>query len=118
MIPETGDRFTDRISLILGDPAAMTKKQARKALARQDAQRKGWFTANASALNDSHVLDSRDAALPEHKSADFEVASGGGSLHGFVFGAGDPVVKIPPGHAFGLLCQRAACVGNRETKRL
>jgi hypothetical protein len=33
----------------------MTKKQAREALAREGAKRKGWFTANASVLNDSRV---------------------------------------------------------------
>jgi integrase len=52
---ETGERVTDRISVILGERAGMTKKQAREALAREGAKRKGWFTANASVLNDSRV---------------------------------------------------------------
>ena len=52
---ETGERVTDRISVILGERAGMTKKQAREALAREGAKRKGWFTANAPVLNDSRV---------------------------------------------------------------
>jgi integrase len=53
--PETGDRVPDRIPVILGERASMTRKQAREALARESAKRKGWFTANAPVLNDSRV---------------------------------------------------------------
>jgi integrase len=53
--PETGDRAPDRILVVLGDITSMTKKQAREALAREIAKRKGWFTANTPVLNDGRV---------------------------------------------------------------
>jgi hypothetical protein len=53
--PTTGERLPDRITVVLGDRASMTKKQARETLAREIAKRKGWFTANAPILNDGRV---------------------------------------------------------------
>lgn len=53
--PETGERRSHRSSIVLGDTGKMTKKEAREALARETARRKGWFTANSPILNDGRV---------------------------------------------------------------
>jgi len=53
--PVTGKRQTQRKPIILGPRSSMTKKQAREALAREVAKRKGWFKTNSHVMNDSSI---------------------------------------------------------------
>lgn len=53
--PETETHVHDRIQFVLGDKSTMSKRQAKEALTREIAKRKGWFTSNKGVLNDGRV---------------------------------------------------------------
>jgi Integrase core domain len=53
--PITGKVLSKRQPIILGLRSKMTQKDAREALAREVAKRKGWFRSNGQVMNDGSV---------------------------------------------------------------
>jgi hypothetical protein len=53
--PITGQMLSKRKPIILGHRFRMTKKEAREALAREIAKRRGWFRSNSQVMNDGLV---------------------------------------------------------------
>ena len=53
--PVTGNTIGSRKPIVLGAKSKMTKTEARDALAREIAKRRGWFRANGQMMNDGSV---------------------------------------------------------------
>ncbi|HEY6850188.1 MAG TPA: tyrosine-type recombinase/integrase [Terracidiphilus sp.] len=53
--PITGKMLSKRKPIIIGLRSKMTKTEAREALAREVAKRKGWFRSNGRVMNDGSV---------------------------------------------------------------